>query len=394
MMRDVVIVSAVRTAIGTLGGALSQIPAAELGAAVIKEAQQRAHIELKQIDEVIIGNVLQAGQSQNPARQASIKAGIPVEVPAWTMNMVCGSGLQAIISGAQTIMTGQADIIVAGGMENMSLAPYLLPKARTGYRMGHGQIIDSMVHEGLTDAFGHIHMGITAENLAEQYNILREEQDQFALESQIKAQTAIEAGRFKDEIVPLVIPQKKGEPKIFDTDEYPRKGITIEALEKLKPAFKKDGTVTAGNASGICDGAAAMVIMAKEKAEELGLKPLAKIKSFGYAGVDPSIMGIGPVPAVEKALRAAHLQIEDLDLIEGNEAFAVQSLAVAKRLGFPKDKVNVNGGAIALGHPLGASGARILVTLLYELQKRQGRYGLATLCVGGGQGVALIVERL
>ncbi len=393
-MRDVVIVSAVRTAIGTFAGSISQVPASELGAVVLREAIKRANIAPEQVDEVILGNVLTSGQGQNPARQASIKAGIPIEVPAYTLGMVCGSGLKTVITAAQTIMAGAADVVIAGGMESMSIAPYLLPKARTGYRMGNDQIVDSMVFDGLTDAFNLYHMGVTAENLAEKYGISREEQDELALASQQKAVAAIESGRFKDEIVPVSIPQKKGEPKIFDTDEHPRKGTTMEALAKLSPAFKKGGTVTAGNASGINDGAAAFVVMAREKAEELGIKPLAVIKAGAYAGVDPAIMGIGPVPAVKKALNSAGLKVSDLDVIEANEAFAAQALAVSRELAFPMEKVNVNGGAIAIGHPIGASGARILVTLLYELQKRQGRYGLATLCVGGGMGVALVVERV
>ncbi len=393
-MRDVVIASAVRTAVGTFGGTISQVPASELGAIVVKEAIKRANIAPEQIDEVILGNVLTSGQGQNPARQASIKAGIPIEVPAYTLGMVCGSGLKTVITAMQTIMAGAAEVIVAGGMESMSMAPYVLPKARTGYRMGNDQIVDAMVFDGLTDAFNLYHMGVTAENLAEKYGISREEQDELALASQQKAVAAIESGRFKDEIVPVSIPQKKGEPKIFDTDEHPRKGTTLEALAKLSPAFKKGGTVTAGNASGINDGAAAFVVMAREKAEALGIKPLAVIKAGAYAGVDPALMGIGPVPAVKKALNSAGLKVSDLDVIEANEAFAAQALAVSRELAFPMEKVNVNGGAIALGHPIGASGARILVSLLYELQKRQGRYGLATLCVGGGMGVALVVERV
>lgn len=393
-MREVVIASAARTAIGTFGGSIGQISATELGAIVVREAIKRANIAAEQVDEVLLGNVLTAGQSQNPARQASIKAGVPIEVPAWTVGMVCGSGLLSVITSAQKIAAGAADIIVSGGMENMSLAPYLLPKARTGYRMGNDQIVDSMVYDGLTDAFNLYHMGVTAENVAEKYGISREEQDQFAVESQHKAQAAIESGRFQDEIVPVLIPQRKGDPKVFSTDEHPRSGATLEALAKLSPAFKKGGTVTAGNASGINDGAAGLVVMAREKAEELGITPLAVIRGMGCAGVDPAIMGIGPVPAVKKALGAASLKVEDLDLIEANEAFAAQALAVGRELGFPKEKLNVNGGAIALGHPIGASGARILVTLLHEMQKRQNRYGLATLCVGGGQGVALVVERV
>lgn len=336
---------------------------------------------------------MQAGLGQNPARQAEIKAGIPVEVPAMTVNMVCGSGLRAVTLAAQAVMLGDADIVVAGGMENMSRAPYVLNDARFGYRMNNGQLVDEMVYDGLTDVFNQYHMGITAENVAEKYNITREEQDEFAYRSQKLASEAISSGKFEDEIVPVTIPQKKGDPIEFKIDEHVRANTTIEALAKLKPAFKKDGTVTAGNASGINDAAAAVVVMSKEKAEELGIKPLATIKSFGYAGVDPSIMGIGPVYATRKALEKANLTVDDLDLIEANEAFAAQSLAVAKELKFNIDKVNVNGGAIALGHPIGASGCRILVTLLYEMQKRNSHTGLATLCIGGGMGIAMVVER-
>jgi acetyl-CoA C-acetyltransferase len=390
---DIILAGAVRTAIGGVGGTLSQMPAHALGSIVIKEALQRAGIAPEQVDEVIMGCVYQGGQGQNPARQASVNAGIPIETPAWTMNMLCGSGLLAVAKGMQTIMSGDAEVVVAGGMENMSLAPYLLPKARTGYQMGNGELVDAMLCDGLQDAFQHYHMGITAENLAEKYGITREEQDQFALESQRKAGVALEAGRFKDEIVPVEIPQKKGDPKIFDTDEHPRPGATYESLAKLRPAFKKDGTVTAGNASGINDAAVAMVVMSEKKAAALGVNPLGLVRGTGYAGVDPAIMGIGPVPATKIALSKAGLGIGDLDLIEANEAFAAQALAVAKDLEFPADRVNVNGGAIALGHPIGATGARILSTLLYELQKSQKNLGLATLCVGGGQGVALIVER-
>ncbi|MCG0278620.1 MAG: acetyl-CoA C-acetyltransferase [Thermanaeromonas sp.] len=393
-MTDVVIVSAVRTAIGTFGGTLKDIPASELGAIVVKEALQRAGIEAGQVDEVILGNVLQAGQGQNPARQAAIKAGIPVEVPAMTINMVCGSGLRAVNLAAGMIASGEADIIVAGGIENMSQAPYALPGARWGMRMGDGQVVDIMIKDGLWDVFNDYHMGITAENLAQKYNISREEQDMFALESQKRAEKAIKEGRFREEIVPVRVPQKKGEPIEFAQDEHPRFGTTLEALAKLRPAFKKDGTVTAGNASGINDGAAGLVLTSSWKAESLGLKPLAVVRSWAAAGVDPSIMGIGPVEATRKALKRAGLTLADIDLIEANEAFAAQCLAVVKELELDLNKTNVNGGAIALGHPIGASGARILVTLLYEMQRRGSRYGLATLCVGGGMGVATIVERL
>lgn len=391
-MRDVVIVSAVRTAIGSFMGTLSYTPAAELGAVVIKEALNRSGLKGEQVDEVIMGNVLQAGQGQGPARQAAIKAGVPVEVPAMTINKICGSGLKAVHLATQAIKAGEAEIIVAGGMENMSLAPYLLMKGRTGYRMGDGNILDSMIQDGLQDSFQHYHMGITAENVAEQYDITRAAQDEFSVWSQQKAEKAIKEGKFKEEIVPVVIHRRKGNPIVFDTDEFPRTGVTVESLGKLKPAFKKDGTVTAGNASGINDGAAALVLMSKEKAIELGIKPLAIIRANGIAGVDPSIMGIGPIPASTKALEKAGLSIEDIDLVEANEAFASQSLAVGGELQIPNEKLNVNGGAIALGHPIGASGARILVTLLHEMQRRNSRYGLATLCIGGGQGIASIVE--
>lgn len=391
-MRDVVIVSAVRTAIGTFMGTLSNTPVTDLGAVVIKEAVNRAGLEPSQIDEVIMGNVLQAGLGQGPARQAALKAGLPIEVPSMAINKLCGSGLKSVHLATQAIQTGEAEIVVAGGMENMSLAPYLLSKGRTGYRMGDATIYDSMIKDGLECAINHYHMGITAENIAEQYGLTREQQDEFAAWSQQKTEAAIKEGKFKDEIVPVVIPQRKGEPIIFDTDEFPRAGVTAGKLAKLKPAFKKDGTVTAANASGINDGAAALVLMSREKAEELGIKPMAVIRANGAAGVDPAIMGIGPVPATRKALEKANLTIEDLDLVEANEAFAAQSLAVGRDLGIDNEKLNVNGGAVALGHPIGASGARILVTLLHEMQRRGSRYGLATLCIGGGQGVATIVE--
>ncbi|WP_066895790.1 acetyl-CoA C-acetyltransferase [Clostridium nigeriense] len=392
-MREVVIVSAVRTPIGTFGGSLKDVSAADLGALVIKEAINRAGIKGELVEEVIMGNVIQAGLGQNIARQATIKAGLPVEVPAMTVNKVCGSGLRTVSLAAQIIKAGDADVIIAGGTENMSQAPYLLKTARWGQRMGDGKMVDSMINDALWDAFNNYHMGVTAENIAKEWNLTREEQDEFALNSQLKAEAAIKAGKFKDEIVPVVIPQRKGEPKVFDTDEFPRLGSTIEGLAKLKAAFVKDGTVTAGNASGINDGAAAFVVMSAEKAEELGLTPLAKIVSYGQKGLDPSIMGYGPFHATKKALEVANLNIEDLDLIEANEAFAAQSLAVAKDLNFDMSKVNVNGGAIALGHPVGASGARILVTLIHEMQKRDAKKGLATLCIGGGMGTALIVER-
>lgn len=391
-MREVVIVSAVRTAIGSFMGALSSTPATELGAIVIKEALNRAGVQGEQVDEVIMGNVLQAGLGQGPARQAALKAGLPIEVTSMAINKLCGSGLKAVHLGVQAIQTGEADIVVAGGMENMSLAPYLLMEGRTGFRMGNGKILDSMIKDGLECSVNSYHMGVTAENIAELYGLTREEQDEFAAWSQQKTESAIKEGRFKDEIVPVIIPQRKGDPIVFEKDEFPREGVTAEKLAKLKPAFKKDGTVTAGNASGINDGAAALVLMSKEKAEELGIKPMAVIRGNGTAGVDPKIMGIGPVPATKKALEKAGLTIEDLDLVEANEAFAAQSLAVGRDLQIPNEKLNVNGGAVALGHPIGASGARVLVTLLHEMQRRGSRYGLATLCIGGGQGVATIVE--
>jgi len=392
-MKEAVIVSAARTAIGTFSGTLANTSASELGAVVVRAALERAGVEPGAVDEVLMGCILQAGQGQNPARQAALKAGLPVEVPCTTINKVCGSGLKSVALAAQSIMAGDAEILVAGGAENMNLAPYMLDKARTGYRMGHGQLIDSMIHDGLWCIFGDTHMGITAEKVAEQYGISRAEQDEFAAASQAKAAAAIESGRFADEIVPVMLPQRKGDPIRFDKDEHVRPGTTVESLSKLKPAFKKDGTVTAGNASGINDGAAAVVVMSADRAKAMGLAPLAKVKAYASAGVDPSVMGIGPVPATRKALAKAGLTVADIDLIEANEAFASQSLAVGRDLGWDAAKVNVNGGAIALGHPIGASGARILVTLLHEMQKRDARYGLATLCIGGGMGIALIVER-
>lgn len=392
-MKEIVIVSAVRTPIGSFGGSLGQIPAVELGALVIKEALRRAGVSPQQVDEVIMGNVLQAGLGQNPARQAAIKAGIPQEVPSWTLNKLCGSGLKSVESAAQAIMTGDAEIIVAGGMESMSMAPYVLEKARTGYRLGNGTMIDTILRDGLMDAFDEIHMGITAENVAEQFEISRAEQDAYALQSQNRAEAAMKSGAFEEEIVPVLIPQRKGEPIVFNKDEFPKHGTTLESLTKLRTAFKKEGTVTAGNASGINDGAAAVVIMSREKALKLGLQPLASIVSFASAGVDPKIMGTGPIPASRKALSKAGLTIEDIDLVEANEAFAAQTIAVARELQLKTDQTNVNGGAVALGHPIGASGTRILVTLLYEMKRRDVKRGLATLCIGGGQGTALIVER-
>lgn len=392
-MRKAVIVSGVRTAIGTFGGTLANTPAADLASVVIKAAIERAGIEPGSVDDVLMGCILQAGQGQNPARQGMLKAGIPVETPAATINMVCGSGLRAVAMAAQHIACGDSDIVVAGGMENMDLAPYVLDKARTGYRMGNGQVIDSMIKDGLWCAIGDTHMGITAENLAEKYGITREEQDAFAAASQAKAAAAIAAGKFVDEIVPVMIPQRKGDPIAFAKDEHPKPDTTVESLAKLRPAFKKDGTVTAGNASGINDGAAAMVIMAEERAAALGLKPLATIAGAAWAGVEPSIMGIGPVSATRKLLKKVGLKIDDIDLIEANEAFASQSLAVARELKWDPARVNVNGGAIALGHPIGASGARILITLMHEMKRRGVHRGLATLCIGGGMGISLLVER-
>ncbi|MEQ6376580.1 acetyl-CoA C-acetyltransferase [Bacillaceae bacterium S4-13-56] len=392
-MREVVIASAVRTPVGSFGGVLRDVSAIDLGVAAAKEAMKRANIQPDLIDEVLVGNILSAGLGQNVARQIAIHAGIPETTPAMTINKLCGSGLRTVSMGAQFIMLGDADVIVAGGVESMSNAPYLLPNARWGYRMADGKIVDSMINDALIDAFNGIHMGITAENIAEQWGLTREEQDQFAAASQQKAEKAQKEGRFKEEIVPIEVPQRKGDPIIVDEDEYPKHGTTAEKLAKLRPAFKKDGTVTAGNASGINDGGAMVVLMSREKADELGIKPIAVIKSYGSAALDPKIMGYGPVPASKKALERAGLTVADLDLIEANEAFAAQSLAVVKDLELDPEKVNVNGGAIAIGHPVGASGTRILVTLLYEMMRRDAKRGLATLCIGGGQGVALVVER-
>ncbi|MBH3433049.1 acetyl-CoA C-acetyltransferase [Pseudomonas citronellolis] len=392
-MQDVVIVAATRTAIGAFQGSLANIPAHELGAIVIRELLQRSGVKPEQVDEVILGQVLTAGSGQNPARQAAIAAGLPHAVPALTLNKVCGSGLKALHLAAQAIRCGDAEVVIAGGQENMSLSPYVLPKARTGLRMGHAQLVDSMIVDGLWDAFNDYHMGITAENLVDKYGISREEQDAFAAASQQKAVAAIEAGRFRDEIVPVSIPQRKGEALSFDTDEQPRAGTTAESLAKLKPAFKKDGSVTAGNASSLNDGAAAVLLMSAAKAKELGLPVLARIAAYASAGVDPAIMGIGPVSATRRCLDKAGWQLAELDLIEANEAFAAQSLAVGKELGWDAAKVNVNGGAIALGHPIGASGCRVLVSLLHEMLRRDAKKGLATLCIGGGQGVALALVR-
>ncbi|WP_060483039.1 acetyl-CoA C-acetyltransferase [Pseudomonas sp. NBRC 111119] len=392
-MNDVVIVAATRTAIGSFQGALAAVPAVDLGAAVIKRLLEQTGLDPAQVDEVILGQVLTAGAGQNPARQAAVKAGLPYSVPALTLNKVCGSGLKALHLAAQAIRCGDADVVVAGGQENMSLAPYVMPSARTGQRMGHGQLLDSMITDGLWDAFNDYHMGITAENLVEHYGLNREQQDAFAAESQRKAVAAIEAGRFDDEITPIVLPHKKGDPTVFARDEQPRAGTTAESLGKLRPAFKKDGSVTAGNASSLNDGAAAVLLMSATKAEALGLPVLARVAAYASAGVDPAIMGIGPVSATQRCLEKAGWQLADLDLIEANEAFAAQALAVGKALEWDAARVNVNGGAIALGHPIGASGCRVLVTLLHEMIKRDARKGLATLCIGGGQGVALALER-
>ena len=393
-MREVVIASAVRTAIGKFGGSLLPLSAPELGAIVIKEALKRANVPGEKVDEVIFGNVLQAGLGQNPARQASIKAGLPIEVPAFTVNKVCGSGLKCVELAAQSILAGDNDIVVAGGMESMSNAPFVTSgKARWGLRMGDSKLVDVMIKDGLWDAFNNYHMGITSENVAEKFGVTREDQDEVSARSRQRAIAAIKSGAFKDEIVPVTIKTKKGET-VFDTDEFPREGTTTEILAKLRPAFKQGGTVTAGNASGLNDGAAALVIMSAEKAQELGIKPMAKILSYASAGVDPAIMGIGPIPASRKALSKAGLEVKDLDLIEANEAFAAQFVEVGRELNFDPDKVNVNGGAIALGHPIGASGARILVTLLYALKNRDKKLGLATLCIGGGMGTSAVVEML
>ncbi|MNJ10516.1 Acetyl-CoA acetyltransferase [compost metagenome] len=392
-MQDVVIVAATRTAVGSYQGALATIPAVDLGAAVIRQLLAQTGVDGELVDEVILGQVLTAGAGQNPARQAAIKAGLPHAVPAMTLNKVCGSGLKALHLATQAIRCGDADVIIAGGQENMSLANYVMPGARTGLRMGHSSLIDSMISDGLWDAFNDYHMGITAENLVAKYGISREDQDAFAAASQQKAAAAIESGRFVDEITPILIPQRKGDPIAFAVDEQPRAGTTAESLSKLKPAFKKDGTVTAGNASSLNDGAAAVMLMSAAKAQQLGLPVLARIKAYANAGVDPAIMGIGPVSATRRCLDKAGWQLADLDLIEANEAFAAQALSVGKELGWDASKVNVNGGAIALGHPIGASGCRVLVTLLHEMIKRDAQKGLATLCIGGGQGVALAIER-
>ncbi|SFX37208.1 acetyl-CoA C-acetyltransferase [Marinospirillum alkaliphilum] len=391
-MQDVVIVAAGRTAIGSFGGSLASVPAHLLGATVIKGLLEKSGIKPEQVDEVILGQVLAAGCGQNPARQAVIHAGLPETVPAMTINKVCGSGLKALHLATQAIRCGDADIIIAGGQENMSLSPHILPNSRNGQRMGNWTAQDTMIVDGLWCAFNDYHMGITTENIVEQFNISREDQDAFAAASQAKASKAVAEGRFKDEILPVTIPQRKGDPVVFDTDEGPR-SVTVEKLATMKPAFKKDGTVTAGNASSINDGAAAVILCSASKAAELGLPVLARIKAYASAGVDPKIMGTGPVPATRKCLEKAGWSIDDLDLVEANEAFAAQALSVNRQLGWDTDKVNVNGGAIALGHPIGASGCRVLVSLVHEMVKRDAKKGLATLCIGGGQGVALAIER-
>ena len=393
MSKEVVIVSAARTPVGRFGGMFSGTSAVDLGVVAVKEAINRAGIKPDVVDELIYGNVLGAGLGQNVARQVEVHAGIPVSSNAFTINKVCASGLKSVMLAAQAIKCDDSQVVVAGGTENMSQAPYLVPGARWGQRMNNGSLVDCMIHDGLFDIFNGYHMGITAENVAEKYGISREEQDQLALESQNKAEAAITEGRFKDEIVPVTVPQRKGDPKVLDTDEHPRFGATIEALAKVPPAFKKGGTVTAGNASGINDGAAALVVMSADKAAELGCTPLAYVRSYGWGGVDPSIMGVGPVEATRSALKKAALTVDDLELIEANEAFAAQALAVIKELGLNPEIINLNGGAIALGHPIGCSGARILTTLLYGMINRDKKLGLATLCIGGGQGAALILER-
>jgi len=392
-MRRAVIVGAVRTPVGSFGRSLCDVAAVELGVIAVKEALRRLQLPVGEVDEVILGNVLQAGLGQNPARQVAIHTGIPQEIPAFTVNKVCASGLKAVMLAAQAVLLGDAEVVIAGGVENMSRAPFALPQARWGQRMGNGKLVDLMILDGLWDIFNGYHMGNTAENIAARFGISREAQDEFAVASQQKAEAAIKSGRFRDEIVPVPLPPRKGEPIVFDTDEHPRFGTTLEAVAKLKPAFKPDGSVTAGNASGINDGAAILVVMAEAKAASLGLKPMAVIRAYASSGVDPAIMGMGPVSATRKALAKAGWTVSELDLIEANEAFAAQAVAVNRELGWDLGKINVNGGAIALGHPIGASGARILTTLLHEMARRDARKGLATLCIGGGQGSAMAVER-
>lgn len=392
-MTKSVVVSAVRTPIGSFGGSLKDVSAVELGSIVIAESIRKARIKPGDVDEVIMGNVIQAGSGMNPARQSAIRAGIPQEVPAMTINKVCGSGLKAITLAAQAIAAGEAEIVIAGGMENMSQAPFLLKNARWGYKLGNSELVDSLIQDGLWEIFNNYHMGITAENIAEKYNISREEQDKIALESQIKTRQAQQERKFKEEIIPIKIPQKKDKTIIFDTDEFPKPETTLAKLSELKPVFKRDGTITAGNASGINDGAAAVVLVSPEKVKELNIdEPLVRVKAYSSVGVDPKFMGLGPVEATKKVLQKAKISLDEIDLIESNEAFAVQFIALSKELGWDKSKVNVNGGAIALGHPIGASGARILVTLLYEMKRQKCKRGLATLCIGGGQGIAVIIE--
>ena len=394
MREDIVIVAAGRTALGTFGGALAAIPASELGATVIKGLLERSGLKPEQINEVILGQVLTAGVGQNPARQAVLSAGLPVEVPAMTINKVCGSGLKAVHLAYQAVACGDADIVIAGGQETMSASAHVLPNSRNGQKMGDWKMVDTMIKDGLWCASNDYHMGMTAENIASQYGFSREAQDEFAASSQQKTEAAQKAGAFNDEIIPVVIPQRKGEPLVFNTDEFPRAGTTAASLGKLRPAFKKDGTVTAGNASGINDGAAAVIVMTASKAAELGLTPMARIVAFSSAGVDPALMGTGPIPATTKCLEKAGWSVADLDMIEANEAFAAQAMSVNESLGFDLSKVNVSGGAIALGHPIGASGARVLVTLLHGMKRTGAKKGLATLCIGGGQGVALAVEAI
>jgi acetyl-CoA C-acetyltransferase len=394
MADDIVLAGGVRTAVGSLGGIFAEVPATRLGAVVVAEALKRAGVEPDRVDELLFGDVIQGGQGMNPARQVSIEAGIPVEATATTINQACASGLRTVAMAAQQIREGDSRIVVAGGMENMSMAPYILRRARSGYRMGHSELVDSMISDGLTCSIVQYHMGLTAENVATEMGITREEQDEFAVESQTKAVAAMESGRLKDEIVPVEVPQAKGPALIVDKDEHPRPGTTVEKLARLKPAFRPDGTVTAGNASGINDGGAAVVVMSAETAQEMGVKPQARIVGYAWAGVAPRVMSLGPIPAVRRVLEKTGLRLADMDLIELNEAFAAQSLGVIRQLEPDRSRLNVNGGAIALGHPVGASGTRILVTLMYEMAKRGSKYGLATLCVGGGQGIAMIVENL
>jgi acetyl-CoA C-acetyltransferase len=393
MSENVVIVAAARTPVGSFGGSLASLPATALGSAVVKALLERTGLAPEQIDEVILGQVLTAGVGQNPARQTTLNAGLPHKVPAMTINKVCGSGLKAVHLAMQAVACGDAEIVIAGGQESMSQSAHVVPGSRDGKRMGDWPMIDSMIVDGLWDAFNHCHMGVTAENIAKKYDFARELQDAFAADSQQKTEAAQQAGRFDDEIVPIEIPQRRGDPVVFAKDEFPRAGTTADKLAKLRPAFDKDGTVTAGNASGINDGAAAVVVMSESKAKELSLTPMARVVAFASAGVDPAIMGTGPIPASTKCLEKAGWSVADLDLIEANEAFAAQAMSVNQEMGWDKDKVNVNGGAISIGHPIGASGARVLVTLLHEMQKRDAKKGLATLCIGGGQGVALAVER-